>query len=859
MKKLLFISLYAVITCTAFSQGYAGYTRVAEQDSLALVAFYNATGGPNWYSSNDTFSIASLSDDVLVYHQTTYPYAGMGKWLVGPVKDWFGVLLEKQPGGNSKDSVWRVVHLRATISRRSAGNNNLKGYVPKEVGLLTALKWFKVNGNIGLSPTELPDEVYHPTLLELDIEGANMGGVISDAIRKCNRLEFINLRYNYWDSVPKFDFLSKDHLLNMWSTIFLYNTRISYATWEPSVDYFVSFTTEANKIKYQIQNQDQVGREREIVVKPGDTVTLVCNEAGKKGKCTWEKKGINTYKTGTTYTINNIVAKDTGIYRGLVENDYIKSWQAEGNGGVGQVKTKPIHVVFTPWTPVCKSAKTSYSGNEIDITFSKPMAMPDAGQTSEFMVSRNGQPVNVSGITRVGRLSDILRLTLDSSLFAGDSITISYTKGTVVDYNNGVLNSFSDMQVKNFVRPAPNIVSATSRPLGDGIILTFDQYIDGSTINMSDFKINTTDATQKITGFMLAPGKIDNEVSRQVILALANPLKETDNIQVAYKKGSLTALYGAAVQSFGFIPVTISIDTNPALVNITFKDGSRSLENIIVKGSLKLSPFNMEDKGINGDFRNWTKQVSAGNGTYTWSVYKRTSVTTYDTITTVDPNTGIKTIVIIPNTTVNDSLLSNNRNLVVTVANGQIAGDTVFSIWNEVVTFRLNLKNYIENNPSAVIEPYLMGLHNDWVAGRAMTKLSDTLYTLSASGYNIGDVIYFNFRSGSVWENSTPQKRTHTIAGNDTIEVSFGDITAIKTINQSTLSIYPNPVENFLYVSSPGTKTLNIRVFNIQGKCVFTAHSIDNYIDIKGLPKGIYLLEATSMNNVVARTKFIKK
>src|SRR5512135_25313 len=99
---ILFAFGFQVVKPAGPVGSYDGYTKCAEQDSLALVAFYYATGGPNWRRTTDNaFSISNLAggDDYgAAYYQggygwDWYPNAGTGKWLEGPVKDWFGVLL----------------------------------------------------------------------------------------------------------------------------------------------------------------------------------------------------------------------------------------------------------------------------------------------------------------------------------------------------------------------------------------------------------------------------------------------------------------------------------------------------------------------------------------------------------------------------------------------------------------------------------------------------------------------------------------------------------------------------------------------------------------------------------------------
>src|SRR6056297_3840869 len=80
--------------------------KLAEQDSLALVAFYWATDGPNWKSNQEGFGIDDLSSEWQDIYDGSY-----NKWLEGPAKDWFGVRVEKMPIPNSTDSAYRVTRV----------------------------------------------------------------------------------------------------------------------------------------------------------------------------------------------------------------------------------------------------------------------------------------------------------------------------------------------------------------------------------------------------------------------------------------------------------------------------------------------------------------------------------------------------------------------------------------------------------------------------------------------------------------------------------------------------------------------------------------------------------------------------
>ncbi len=147
MKKLILI-------CALLFAG-SSFAQVLEQDSLALVAFYNSTGGPNW--NNNT------------------------NWLTGPVSSWYGVIVE----GN------RVVKLGYNFAF-----NNLNGYLPPEIGNLTALKKLTPGNNPGLSGV-IPDEIGNLKFMTgLGIGNCSLTGAIPNSIGNCSLLKFINLWEN---------------------------------------------------------------------------------------------------------------------------------------------------------------------------------------------------------------------------------------------------------------------------------------------------------------------------------------------------------------------------------------------------------------------------------------------------------------------------------------------------------------------------------------------------------------------------------------------------------------------------------------------------------------------------------------
>jgi hypothetical protein len=163
------IGFWACITGTASSQ-------IIEQDSLALVALYNATNGAGWNNKTN--------------------------WLQGPVSTWYGI----GTVGNRVDTV-------------GLDNNGLTGTLPEAIGSLTSLKGLYLQ-NPGLSgplPTSIanlvglrrfyisggnlreniPVQFGALTNLEaLSISGTKLSGTIPNELGNLRKLEFLLLVLN---------------------------------------------------------------------------------------------------------------------------------------------------------------------------------------------------------------------------------------------------------------------------------------------------------------------------------------------------------------------------------------------------------------------------------------------------------------------------------------------------------------------------------------------------------------------------------------------------------------------------------------------------------------------------------------
>lgn len=121
-------------------------------DSLALVAFYNATDGPNWTTTWDL-------------HQS--------------INTWHGITINEE----------------GCVSRLILNDNNLKGTIPTEIGQLSSLE------NINLSKDSiygsLPLEIYDLVELEfLYLSDLELSGSIPANINQLQKLRLLNLEKN---------------------------------------------------------------------------------------------------------------------------------------------------------------------------------------------------------------------------------------------------------------------------------------------------------------------------------------------------------------------------------------------------------------------------------------------------------------------------------------------------------------------------------------------------------------------------------------------------------------------------------------------------------------------------------------
>ena len=177
---------------------FTSTAQVIEQDSLALVAFYNSTGGLNWNNNSN--------------------------WLTGPVGTWHGVTVEggrvvelKFYSDNNLDgTIPKEIGDLGEIETFIIGNNpNLTGNLPTSIGLLIVLKWFGI-GNCSLTGT-IPNSIGNCfQLIQLALTDNNLTGSIPSEIGNLDSLQFLTLFNNQLTSSIPPELGDCDNLQELW-------------------------------------------------------------------------------------------------------------------------------------------------------------------------------------------------------------------------------------------------------------------------------------------------------------------------------------------------------------------------------------------------------------------------------------------------------------------------------------------------------------------------------------------------------------------------------------------------------------------------------------------------------------------
>lgn len=351
--------------------------QVLEQDSLALVAFYNSTDGPNW--NNNT------------------------GWLSEPVSTWYGVVVDDErvkelkfySDNNLNGEVPEDIGYLAKIETFVIGNNpSVAGNLPASIGQLINLKWFGI-GNcslIGTIPSSIgncfmlkqlnlgqnnltgsiPPEIGNlDSLLFLDLRDNQLGGPIPPELGNCSNLLELRLTMNnLTGGLPvelaslnnintlnvSFNNLSgpvPDEFADQISYWFFYINDNNFDYLPPFNNWYglVWLKTEKNKLTFEhLESHAQAGymwfdyspqaqmlTEIDTAIVPGNNYSIYSGTGGDFTNYKWYKNGelILESPDADTLHLNDVSFADSGTYVCYAENSLLD---------LLTLQRKPVHV-----------------------------------------------------------------------------------------------------------------------------------------------------------------------------------------------------------------------------------------------------------------------------------------------------------------------------------------------------------------------------------------------------------------------------------------------------------------------------------------------------------------------------------
>lgn len=156
------------------------------QDRAALIAFYNSTGGANWYNSQQGKGAWPVND----------PNAIVTSWDPNTNSGWYGITTE--PSGR--------------VTGINIENNNLNGNLPPQIGQLTKLYYLILKNNTLLSGN-IPNQIIQlQDLVFLNIEFSSLSGNIPSSLGLLPNLLELDLSYNSFSGTIPIEILNMSRL-----------------------------------------------------------------------------------------------------------------------------------------------------------------------------------------------------------------------------------------------------------------------------------------------------------------------------------------------------------------------------------------------------------------------------------------------------------------------------------------------------------------------------------------------------------------------------------------------------------------------------------------------------------------------
>ena len=129
----------------------------------------------------------------------------------------------------------------------------------------------------------------------------------------------------------------------------------------------------------------------------------------------------------------------------------------------------------------------------------------------------------------------------------------------------------------------------------------------------------------------------------------------------------------------------------------------------------------------------------------------------------------------------------------------------------------------------------------------------------------LGNGLLRTSQLGAEWEYLNIDKFVHSLlsyddilyAGTDEGLYYLGDLVSVsEKIDDSKLSVSPNPVKDYLLINSATEKDWTLNIYELSGKLIITSFN-EQFVDVSSLSPGVYFYQAISVNGTFSG-KFLK-
>jgi len=95
----------------------------------------------------------------------------------------------------------------------------------------------------------------------------------------------------------------------------------------------------------------------------------------------------------------------------------------------------------------------------------------------------------------------------------------------------------------------------------------------------------------------------------------------------------------------------------------------------------------------------------------------------------------------------------------------------------------------------------------------------------------------------------------------DSVDVNIINTVSVKELNQTLISIYPNPANNYLNINFPNSFSdpFDVNIYDLNGKLVFNQQlfNLKNTINLNDLKSGFYTYNITNKTSILKEDKLI--